>query len=205
MDGQGAGITPFVPSRQMFNLTSSNLRVDISPFVNEALSGFGSAGADGQALQGSDTGQWGVVYAHPPSGPAVASQQAHTHCVHPHTPPTIPTETAAGAPTAWQQWNADDIEGDEDAELDKKLQVSEQLMELTSKLLTGSFARKQAAAGRKCGIEVCLRVVHLCCWNQGCIKHLCCISTLSLGVPIHSLGRHGEQQWWLQQTTVPRP
>ncbi len=44
VDGQGTGITPFVPSRQMFNLTSGNLRVDISPFVNEALSGFGSAG-----------------------------------------------------------------------------------------------------------------------------------------------------------------
>lgn len=45
--GQGSGITPFVPSRQMFSLTSTNLKVDISPFVNEALRGFGSAAGGG--------------------------------------------------------------------------------------------------------------------------------------------------------------
>lgn len=52
------------------------------------------------------------------------------------------------------RWDEADIEGDEDADLDRKLQVKEQVMELASKLLTGSYARKQAAAGRKCGIEV---------------------------------------------------
>lgn len=47
--GQGTGIVPFVPSRQMFSLTSTNLKVDISPFVNEALKGFGSAAGNGSA------------------------------------------------------------------------------------------------------------------------------------------------------------
>ncbi len=83
-----------------------------------------------------------------PLNTSTSPQHLHNH------PLNTTTESAAGPATAWEQWAEEDIEADEDHELDKKLQVSEQLMELTSKLLTGSFARKQAAAGRKCGIEV---------------------------------------------------
>lgn len=150
LGGQGSGISPFVPSRQMFSLTSTNLKVDISPFVNEALKGFGSAawvnsraGVDRLTLACVD--QTCVDHTCVSSTHVLINQLT----THDQFIGSVPQSLAS-----WQQWDEAVIEGDEDADLDRKLQVKEQVMELASKLLTGSYARKQAAAGRKCGIEV---------------------------------------------------
>lgn len=171
--GQGSGITPFVPSRQMFSLTSSNLKVDISPFVNEALRGFGSAAA-------SETGNTGTLHCR-------SIDDGFRTTTHVAQYPGVP-----GGYAAWSKWSESDIEGDEDADLDRKLQVKEQVVELASKLLTGSYARKQAAAGRKCGIEVGARdplepVVHIRITLSGVMSRLS-----------HSRERLGGGRLWLQ-------
>lgn len=81
-------------------------------------------------------------------------QHASRDTCNTHQCPQPCTGAAPQDVPSWRRWSESDIEADEDADVDRKLQVGEQVLELASKLLTGSYARKQAAAGRKCGIEV---------------------------------------------------